>query len=343
MGDDPHRTVKFAKVVAIGTPSPLPASETSEMVGDRLSQPNPVPEGSDDEVLTPRSIPVAVAAPDIPSSPDRPLLRVLAGLNAGQVFTLDGDEVLIGRGSDAQVRIDEAGISRRHARIVRTKGRRHVLEDLGSTNGVFVNGRRVERVDLADGDRVQIGPTAVLRFGLVAADEEALARNLFEGSTRDALTRLYNRKYACERLAAEVAYVHRHGTLLSVALFDIDHFKRVNDTFGHPAGDIVLRIVAAQAQKAIRREDVLARYGGEEFLVLVRGIEPRGVGILADRVRKAIERLAIPWESRTLRTTVSGGVASLSECGPKGTAEELVAMADERLYKAKAAGRNRVC
>jgi len=170
-----------------------------------------------------------------------------------------------------------------------------------------------------------------------------LAHKLYEGSTRDALTGLYNRKYAGERLAAEVAYAHRHGTLLSLVLFDLDYFKRVNDSFGHLAGDGVLRVVAGQVQKTIRAEDVLARYGGEEFVVLVRGIEHKSVGVLAERIRKGVERLEIPWESRNLKTTVSIGVASLSECGPKAAAEALVALADERLYQAKAGGRNRVC
>ena len=187
---------------------------------------------------------------------------------------------------------------------------------------------------------MQIGPALVLRFGFIAADEEALARQLYEASTRDGLTRLYNRKYATRRLAEEFAYAQRHGTPLGVALFDLDHFKRVNDTFGHQAGDGVLRVVAAQVQKTIRAEDVLSRYGGEEFLVLVRGIEHKNVGVLAERIRKGVAGLSIPWESRTLRVTVSIGVASLSECGPGPTPEALVKLADERLYEAKAAGRN---
>ena len=310
---------------------------------DRPSRPSMVPDWSDDDCPTQRGMQVAAVAPSLPAPPDRPLLTILVGLNAGQVFTLDRDETCIGRGRDADVRIDYIGISRRHARIVRTEGRGYILEDLGSTNGIFVNGRRVERVDLANGDRVQVGPALVLRFGLIAADEEALARKLYEGSTRDALTQLYNRKYAGERLATEVAYAHRHGTLLSLVLFDLDHFKRVNDSFGHMAGDVVLRVVAAQVQKAIRTEDVFARYGGEEFVVLVRGIEHKSAGVLANRIRSCVERLSIPWESGTIKTTVSVGVASLSECGPKATVEALVALADGRLYEAKAGGRNRVC
>jgi diguanylate cyclase (GGDEF)-like protein len=183
----------------------------------------------------------------------------------------------------------------------------------------------------------------VLRFGLAAPDEEALARQLYESSTRDALTRLYNRQYVSDRLTAEIAYAQRHQTQVSVLLFDIDHFKRTNDSFGHAAGDAVLRRVAAQASKAVRTEDVVARYGGEEFLVLVRGVSPEHTRLLAERLRGAIERLSIAWETRTLKATVSIGVASLSECRESRTAAELIALADGRLYRAKAAGRNRVC
>jgi two-component system cell cycle response regulator len=307
------------------------------------SKPSANPGWYDDETPTQRGAQGAIAGPVVQALPDRPLLTVLGGLNAGQVFTLDRDETLIGRGRDAEVNIDDVGISRRHARILRSDGRRYVLEDLGSSNGVFVNGRKVERALLADGDRMQIGPALVLHFRFTTADEEALALKLYEGSTRDGLTGLYNRRYASERLVAEVAYAHRHGTVFSLVFFDLDHFKHVNDTFGHLAGDGVLRVVAAQVRKAIRTEDVLARYGGEEFVVLVRGIAHKDVGVLADRVRTGIERLSIPWESQTIKITVSVGVASLSECEPRAPAEALVALADERLYEAKAGGRNRVC
>jgi two-component system cell cycle response regulator len=340
--EHPHATLRSPNVVPLMRPSPSP-SGSPDPIGGLRPPPSMAPDDYGDDITTGRSMRVAIASPPNASVPARALLRVLAGLHAGQIFTLERDETVIGRGRDADVRVDDRGISRRHARIVRTEGWRYILEDLGSTNGVFVAGRRVERVDLADGDRVQVGPALVLRFGIIAADEEALARELYEGSTRDALTRLYNRKYADERLAAEVAYAHRHGTPFSLVLCDLDHFKRVNDSFGHQAGDVVLRVVAAQSQKAVRTEDILARYGGEEFVVLVRGIGHESVCILANRVRTAVERLSIPWESQTIKVTVSVGVASLSEYGSKATVEALVALADERLYQAKAGGRNRVC
>ena len=306
-------------------------------------QPSMVPEWYEDDRPTQRDALVTAAAPAASSSPVRPLLTVLVGLNEGQVFALDHAETFIGRGRDAHVGVDDAGISRRHARIVRLAGPRYILEDLHSANGLFVNGVKIEHVELVDGDRIQVGARLVLRFGHLSADEEALAHKLYEGSTRDALTGLYNRRYAGERLAAEIAHAQRHGTLFGLVLFDIDHFKRVNDTFGHQAGDGVLRVVAAQVQKAIRTEDVLARYGGEEFVVLVREIEHDRVVMLAERIRRGVERLAMPWDSKTIRATVSVGVALLPECGPQATPEALMKLADERLYRAKTGGRNRVC
>jgi diguanylate cyclase (GGDEF)-like protein len=276
------------------------------------------------------------------SSRDRALLTVLSGLNAGQVFTLERAETLIGRGRDVGVRIEDVGISRVHSRIVRTMDGKYYVEDLKSTNGTFVGGKRVERMEIHGGERLQIGPNVVLRFAIIDEAEEQLAFQLYEASTKDALTKGYNRKYFVERLAAEVAYAHRHKTHLALVLFDLDHFKKVNDTYGHLAGDVVLRVVAVQVQRTIRTEDVLARYGGEEFVILVRGIEHANVVHFAERVRKAVERLSIPWESLQLRVTISTGIASLSECGEGAAGEKVLHLADERLYRAKSGGRNRV-
>jgi diguanylate cyclase (GGDEF)-like protein len=272
---------------------------------------------------------------------DRALLTMLNGLNAGQVFRLDQSETIIGRSKDVGVRVEDVGISRQHARIVRTQEGHFVLEDLGSTNGVFVNGKKVERAELATADRVQIGPNAILRFAVLDAEEEDLACRLYESSTRDALTRAFNRKYLAERLAAEVAYALRHETRLSVIMFDLDHFKRVNDSHGHMAGDAVLRVVAAQVSRLIRAEDVFARYGGEEFVVVVRGIAHPNVALFADRVRKSIEQLVIPIDGAKLRVTASFGASSLEE-GTEKSADALFKLADDRLYKAKLGGRNRV-
>jgi diguanylate cyclase (GGDEF)-like protein len=189
-----------------------------------------------------------------------------------------------------------------------------------------------------------VGPNVVLRFALVDSTEEGLARQLYEASTRDSLTRAFNRRHFGERLASEVAYAVRHESHVGVLLMDIDHFKRVNDTHGHLAGDFVLRVVAAQIARTIRLEDTFARYGGEEFVILCRGIDETRLGAFGERIRRAVEKIPLMWESQELRVTISIGVSTLDQLdGDRATGETMLALADERLYTAKRLGRNRVC
>ncbi len=286
------------------------------------------------------SIPIAESTPS--TRHDRAILTVLTGVNAGQVFSLGSGENVIGRSREANIRIDDVGISRKHTRVSRMQDGRFIVEDMGSTNGTFVAARRVDRLELRPGDRVQVGPNVLFRFSLIDATEEQLARSLYEASTRDALTRVFNRKYFHERIHSEVAYAIRHKTHVAVVMFDLDHFKAVNDTYGHLAGDLVLRTVAAAVQRTIRLEDVLARYGGEEFAIIVRGIEHDKVAVFAERVRRAVEFLDISYESTRIKATVSVGAASITQMGDAPTPEALLGLADERLYRAKDSGRNRV-
>ncbi len=271
------------------------------------------------------------------------MLTVLTGLSAGQVYTLAQVETFIGRGRDCQVKLDDQGISRRHCRVTGTPESGFSVEDLESTNGTYVNGKRNGRARLRAGDRLQIGPDVVLRFSMSDETEEALAKKLYESSTRDPLTQANTRKYFDERFEAEVAYARRHKTPLAVLMIDVDHFKVVNDTHGHAAGDAVLRRVARELQGVIRTEDILARYGGEEFVVLVRGTKSRGVVQFAERIRRAIEKLEIRHERKAVGVTVSVGIAMLADCRGEEPVKEMLPLADERLYRAKRAGRNRIC
>ena len=273
----------------------------------------------------------------------RAVVTVVTGPSTGRVYSVER-ETVVGRGKEAQVRLDDTGASRAHARVFEMGGR-YFAEDLGSTNGTFVDGERIERVELHSGDRIHIGPHVVLSFSIVDAQAERIAQQLYESSVRDPLTRAHNRRYLVERLASEVAYARRHKTPLGLILIDLDHFKRVNDTHGHMAGDEVLREVASLVQRLIRAEDVFARFGGEEFVLLVRGIAHANVGRFAERVRAAVERLEMSAGDVPLRATLSAGYASIDEvpADEPSTPDRLLRMADERLYRAKTAGRNRVC
>jgi diguanylate cyclase (GGDEF)-like protein len=290
---------------------------------------------------------IAVAQPSNPALlGTRAVLTVVSGPSTGRVFTVaeGGDATVVGRGKEVQVRVDDAGASREHARFIETEDGTYVVEDMGSTNGTFVDGKRVERAELRSGDRIHIGPNVVISFAIVAAQAEHIAHQLYESSVQDPLTRVYNRRYLVERLASELAYAKRHKTHLAIIIFDLDLFKRVNDTHGHLAGDAVLREVAALVQRMVRAEDVFARFGGEEFVLLVRGIEHVNVGRFAERVRAAVERLEVKFEEMVLRVTVSLGYASLRELPElQRDTDTLLGLADERLYKAKTDGRNRAC
>ena len=230
-------------------------------------------------------------------------------------------------------------MSRRHAFISVENGI-YVVEDLGSANGTYVAGQRIQRRELVSGDRIQLGPRIVLRFALLDEAEEIMHRQLFESSTRDALTRAYNKKYISERLVAEVAHALRHHSSLEVIVFDLDKFKQVNDQYGHLVGDAVLRSVADRVHSLIRSEDVFARFGGEEFVLISRSSD---AARLAERIRAGIEQLTIPTDRGPLRVTMSLGVARLDELGPRATASDLLDKADLRLLNAKQTGRNRVC
>lgn len=302
-------------------------------------------EFADDESLTaitspPGSHPDA-NSPALHTEPvNRPVLLRMDGVQAGEVVSLAVLPCFIGRHPSCQIVIDDAGVSRRHARIF-LQGDEFWLEDLGSRNGTFIEGRRLERKRLSDGVLIQVGLHASFRFTVVSARQEKLLRELYESSTRDSLTGLYNRRHFDDRIKAELAYAKRHQLDVGFIMIDIDFFKRVNDTYGHAAGDAILKSVAATLARQLRTEDVIARVGGEEFGVLLRGIGCEGARRLAERLRTSIESLPISADGVPVAVTISAGCSALSET-QDASPGSLLRIADERLYNAKRAGRNRV-
>jgi diguanylate cyclase (GGDEF)-like protein len=279
--------------------------------------------------------------PVAPAPVERAVLLRMDGVQAGQIVGLEQWPFTVGRHPTNQLRVDEDSISRFHARIVRS-GDEYMVEDMGSRNGVFVGGKRVTRAKLDHDCWLQFGPRVTFRFSLTDVREERLLRKLYESSTRDALTGAYNRLHFEERLRSEVAYAIRHRSQISLVLIDLDHFKRVNDTYGHPAGDAVLRAASGACMRALRTEDVFARYGGEEFAVVLRNIELKGATRLGDRLRQAVANELVEVDGQQLKVTMSGGAASLADCQSSPSADELISIADRRLYSAKQQGRNRI-
>jgi diguanylate cyclase (GGDEF)-like protein len=279
-------------------------------------------------------------APQPESQRDRHILVQVKGGSLGQVIALQGGELVIGRVRGVDVFIPDAGVSRRHARVF-FEAERYVVEDLGSANGTFVHGERVARKVLDDGDIIQIAPSVAFRYSITDADQQGVLQHLYEASVRDALTGAYNREYFDTRLASELSYSRRHAAEMSLVMLDIDHFKRINDTFGHLAGDAVLVRTVEAVRGMLRIEDVFCRYGGEEFIIILRTTNLEAARQVAERVRRSIEAMVIDYEGHILHITVSLGCASLADCPPDGPAD-LVAVVDRRLYAAKHGGRNRV-
>ncbi len=273
---------------------------------------------------------------------DRAVLFVLRGPQHGAVFRLYRQSTLVGRGEGADVRLSDDGVSREHARLTLDEDGVYI-EDLRSRNGTTIGERLLAaRERLADGDHIWFGSNTIARFSMMSELEEEALRTLQELSLRDSLTRAYNRRYLDDRLQSELSYARRHGTDLSLLLLDIDHFKLVNDRFGHAAGDAVLKLVAASIQRMLRPEDTLARYGGEEFVVIARGTSLRNAQILGERIRKQIREIELEAGPGLIKVTTSVGVSSATPRAVYDSAAEMLAAADEALYEAKSHGRDLV-
>jgi two-component system cell cycle response regulator len=271
------------------------------------------------------------------------IFTVTSGPDTGKILTIpSGDVILLGRSPECTFAFDDASLSRQHARVMRV-GSEHIIRDEGSRNGTFINNVRLTKAEtLRNGDRIQLGSSTLLRFALVDDEEERALRRVYEAAILDGLTGIYNRKHLEERITSELAYAVRHQQPLSVIIIDVDHFKKVNDTYGHLGGDAVLRAVASLFGSGLRVEDVVARYGGEEFVILLRATPVAQALDLAERLRRAVEAAAIPFETHAIRVTSSAGVASLAEPGMPADRAALLGAADARLYQAKQSGRNRV-
>jgi diguanylate cyclase (GGDEF)-like protein len=293
----------------------------------------------DDEVTTTHHTETNHAAPASVRQELREVVTVLVGFDAGRVFPLTEGETWVGRGADCNLVLPDPDVSRRHAVFLK-RGASIMIRDNRSKNGTFVHGERITERGLSSNDEIQLGATITLLFSRVSETEEKLSQQLYQSSMRDALTGMYNRRYFSRRLREELLYAERHAALLSVIVFDLDHFKALNDAFGHPFGDLVLQQCASRAHANLRTEDVLARIGGEEFGIILRG-SSTDARACAERVRGTISAQPIVLGASSARPTVSGGIATNVECARPATVDELLKLADQRLYRAKRDGRDR--
>jgi diguanylate cyclase (GGDEF)-like protein len=257
----------------------------------------------------------------------------------GKRFVLEQNTMRIGRGTDNHIVLDGDSVSRRHAHFERRNEAWYAVDD-GSTNGTYVNERQIpEGVQLQNNDRIQVGPT-IFKY-LTGADAEAkYYEEIYRMTIVDGLTQIHNKRYLFEALERELIRARRHSRALSLVMFDIDFFKRINDQCGHLAGDYVLRELSEVVQDRIRRDEVFARYGGEEFAIMMPETELLGAVTLSETLREKVAEHRFSFQGEQISVTISMGCAAIEA---EDTATGLIARADEKLYDAKRSGRNKVC
>ena len=285
-------------------------------------------------------IKAALAAADKEAADKPACFLVVGGDLNGTIFDLIDGETIVGRNPSCTIPLDFQGISRQHFKVNLKEDQAQVT-DLQSSNGTFLNNQKIDSpVVLKKGDMVKIGSVA-LKF-LPKGDTERLTYDkLQEEANTDGLTKCYNKSYFNNKLDLEVKKSKVTGSPLSLIVFDLDHFKKLNDNYGHDAGDYVLKTKAQILRdNGIRKGDIFARYGGEEFVALLPNTNLKQAFEIAERLRKLIETHEFSYEGKRLPVTASIGVADYRQGVNTGT--DLFKRADTALYKSKESGRNQV-
>ncbi|ADO70103.1 GGDEF domain-containing protein [Stigmatella aurantiaca] len=261
------------------------------------------------------------------------------GPELGKKYVIEDVEYTIGRDEGNHIVVDLDNVSRRHARILVRQGRMFV-EDLGSTNGTYLNDQEVRQAQpLRSGDLIKVGGSI---FKFLDGDniETQYHETIYTLTIADGLTGVSNKRYFLEYLEREMGRSHRYHRALSLMIFDIDHFKKINDVHGHLAGDHVLRELAQSVKRLVRREQCFARYGGEEFALVMPEDGPEKARLFAEKIRKLIEERTFMFEDKEIPVTISIGVADMTADMTEPT--QFIKVSDANLYRAKKAGRNRV-
>jgi two-component system cell cycle response regulator len=281
----------------------------------------------------------------------RPALVSLRGELLAVSIPLERDEVTLGRALEADVRVNDSRASRLHARIKTERDLlsgelRFRITDLGSTNGTLVNGKLLTETMLNEGDKIAIGDQ-LFRFDMLDDIDREFQQQIHRLLAHDELTGLLTSKSFFSELRRESARAEAESFPFCVLMMDLDHFKAVNDTYGHLVGSQTIEVTGTVIKTALRAGDVAARFGGEEFAAFLLDADYAQGLVAAERVRSAVQDHDFPVtrqdspDNQTHRITISIGIAAFPDDARDPI--HLVELADAALYRAKRGGRNRIC
>lgn len=269
------------------------------------------------------------------------------GDQMGKRFSVEKNMNIAGRSPEASIFIDEPSVSRMHAKIFSSVGK-ITIEDLGSSNGTFINDEAVkQKSTLKDGDMIRLG-AIILKFFSSTNMDNLIHDKIYRLVTIDVGTGVYNKRHLQNTISSEFKVARTYNQDISVIYYDLDFFKSVNDTYGHDAGDQILKESAHLVKTLIRKQDILCRFGGEEFVIILPSTSEKVATDLAERIRQSLENhvFKIPQSQQSGQAivkhqqTISMGVAGIN--ADIKSAKELLEKADRRLYHSKQTGRNKV-
>ncbi len=262
-----------------------------------------------------------------------------SGTNLGKRYVLDQKEMTLGRAPTVDIVVNEQSVSRTHAQCL-LQGEEVYVSDLGSSNGTFINDKKLAgKQVLRDGDIIRIG-NIVFKFFAQGNVENVFHDKIYRMATIDGGTNTFNKKYLLEAIESEFKFSRAYGRPLSLIYFDLDFFKKVNDTYGHGVGDGILRDTASLVKSVVRKDDIFCRYGGEEFVILLPSTDAKTAYELAERIRATFEQHRFEIQGHVIKQTLSMGVSQLN--AKMNSTESFLEDADKKLYQSKQNGRNRV-
>jgi len=265
------------------------------------------------------------------------LVVVKGGAVGGKKYRLSTGVMVVGRSSETDICLDQTSISRKHAEInLDTSCTKATINDLASLNGTFYKGKRVKSVEIFDGEQITFGEITCKFVTTINAESK-----LLDFACVDEMTKTYNRRYFNDLITAEFKKSVQSKSPLSLIMFDIDKFKKINDNYGHSAGDYILKALCGIIFPMLEEAYLFARIGGEEFAILMPGVKVKPAKELAEKIRVEIEGFEFVYSSDRIPVTLSLGVAERSN--DLKDHEELMSKADSLLYLAKNTGRNRAC